>query len=289
MDADPVNSTAQANSPTLTLESSRAGQIMGTAAYMSPEQARGKAVDKRADIWAFGVVLHEMLTGKSVFEGETLSDTLAAVLRAELDWKHLPPDTPPKVRRLLRRCLERDPKRRLRDIGDAWIEMDAPDEPILTNNAQRSYRKWLPWIAAALLGSVGIAWGLFHHPPPAIRPVTRWAIPPKEFMAFVSLSRDGTRLAYNEGSLSSPHVAIRMLDELDGKPLTGTEGGVFPVFSPDGQWILYSTRDNKLKKVRVDGTARKSLRSVRAYCFRDLPLRSCRPVTSVLARRTNGE
>src|SRR5262249_55190171 len=128
MEAEPISGgDPQANSPTLTLDSTRAGQIMGTAAYMSPEQARGKAVDKRADIWAFGVVLYEMLTGKSLFEGEPVSDTLAAVLRADIDLKHLPADTPPKLRRLLQRCLERDPKRRLRDIGDAWIEMDTPD------------------------------------------------------------------------------------------------------------------------------------------------------------------
>ena len=130
MDADPISgSGSQPNAQTLTLDSTRAGQILGTAAYMSPEQARGKPVDKRADIWAFGVVLYEMLTGKSMFEGETVSDTLAAVLRADIDLKHLPADTPPKLRRLLQRCLERDPKRRLRDIGDAWIELDAPDAP----------------------------------------------------------------------------------------------------------------------------------------------------------------
>jgi serine/threonine-protein kinase len=97
--------------------------IMGTAGYMSPEQARAKPVDKRADIWAFGVVLFEMLSGKTTFEGETVSDTLAAVLRADIDWKQLPASTPPRVRRLLQRCLERDVKKRLRDIGDAWIAM----------------------------------------------------------------------------------------------------------------------------------------------------------------------
>ena len=102
----------------------QAGMIMGTAAYMSPEQARGKAVDKRSDIWAFGVVLFEMLTGQRVFQGETVSDIMAATLRQEIDWNALPPTTPADVRQLLRRCLERDPKRRLRDIGEARFALD---------------------------------------------------------------------------------------------------------------------------------------------------------------------
>src|SRR5205085_12463300 len=126
-------------------------------------------VDRRADIWAFGVVLYEMLTGLSVFGGETVSDILAAVLRADPDWKHLPPDTPPKVRRLLRRCLERDPKRRLRDIGDAWIELDAPEEPApaaVAPAALPARRQWLPWAVAAVLGGASVAWGLFHQTAP---------------------------------------------------------------------------------------------------------------------------
>src|SRR5215470_11254139 len=128
MDA-PTSATA-ANpsiSPTLTIEGTRAGVILGTAAYMAPEQARGAAVDKRADIWAFGVVVMEMLTGVMPFRGETVSDTLAGVLRAPIDWSALPPDTPPVVRRLLERCLERDPKRRLRDIGEARIALSEPE------------------------------------------------------------------------------------------------------------------------------------------------------------------
>src|ERR1043166_6101605 len=136
IEGDPASGSGSrpADSPTLTLEATRAGMLMGTAAYMSPEQARGKTVDKRGDIWAFGVVLYEMLTGRTLFEGETLSDTLAGVLRAPLDFEALPSGTPPAgrrraaprgVRRLLERCLERDPKRRLRDMGDAWIDVDA--------------------------------------------------------------------------------------------------------------------------------------------------------------------
>src|SRR5712691_10819077 len=123
-----------ANSPTLTISPTSAGMILGTAGYMSPEQARGVPVDKRADIWAYGVVLYEMLTGREMFSGETVSDALAAVLRADFDWSALPAEAPVPIRRLLRRCLERDRKKRLRDIGDALVEIDealagAPAEP----------------------------------------------------------------------------------------------------------------------------------------------------------------
>src|SRR5271155_4773269 len=121
--SDPSNPV---NSPTLTISPTRAGLILGTAAYMSPEQARGKPVDKRADIWAFGVVLYEMLTGKQLFEAETVSDTLAQVLTKEPDWEQVPAN----VRRLLKKCLEKDPKQRLRDIGDAWELLEEPPAPL---------------------------------------------------------------------------------------------------------------------------------------------------------------
>jgi eukaryotic-like serine/threonine-protein kinase len=136
--------------------------IMGTAAYMSPEQARGKPVDKRADIWAFGVVFLEMLTGRSPFEGETVSDTLAGVLRADVDLKTLPADTPPAIRRLIEHCLQKDPKRRLRDIGDAWIEIDSPAAPAVPVAAAPPPKtSRLPWIAcgaAALIAIAAVAW-----------------------------------------------------------------------------------------------------------------------------------
>src|SRR2546425_697743 len=132
-DNDPQNPGSDpANSPTLTISATRAGMILGTAGYMSPEQARGVPVDKRADIWAYGVVLYEILTGREMFSGETISDTLAAVLKTDADWSALPRETPAPIRRLLRRCLERDRKKRLHDIGDAIVEIDEalarPDE-----------------------------------------------------------------------------------------------------------------------------------------------------------------
>jgi serine/threonine-protein kinase len=247
------------SSPTLTLDSTRAGVILGTAGYMSPEQARGKPVDKRADIWAFGVVLFEMLTGKTTFEGETVSDTLAAVLRADIDWRQLPAGTPPKVRRLLQRCLERDSKKRLRDIGDAWMEIDAPDEAAAPASAPApapgTRAWWLPWAAAALLGGGGIGWGLLHRAPVQPRPVTRWMYTQKEFFGVPALSRDGTRLAVTELDGGTPRLALRMLDQLQGKGIPGSDGMYFPEFSPDGQWIaaFLGLRDSKLKKIPVTG------------------------------------
>ncbi|HYX21183.1 MAG TPA: serine/threonine-protein kinase, partial [Thermoanaerobaculia bacterium] len=148
------------HSPTITAQATQAGVVIGTASYMSPEQARGKAVDKRADIWAFGVVVYEMLTGHKAFEGETVSDVLAAVLRAEIDFTKLPPDTPPAVRDMVRRCLDRDPKHRLRDIGDARIALEdlassgsafaAASEPAAGVPSTRRVWPWSVGIVAAL-------------------------------------------------------------------------------------------------------------------------------------------
>src|SRR5262249_29492648 len=153
-----------ASSPTITISPTLAGTILGTAAYMAPEQARGATVDKRADIWAFGVVLYEMLARKPMFTGETVSDILAGVLRADPDWSALPTDTPPAVRRLLRRCLDRDRKRRLRDIGDARLEMDEAPEvaSAVTPLRRRPAALWL--MAAAVAGAL-IAVALYRLGP----------------------------------------------------------------------------------------------------------------------------
>ena len=253
LEEDPTASNP-ANSPTLTLESTRAGVILGTAAYMSPEQARGKAVDKRADIWAFGLVVYEMLTGRLAFEGETVSDTLAAVLRADIDWSLLPADTPPKVRRLLQRCLERDPKRRLRDIGDAWIEMEAPDEPTPAPHETQQKFPWLPWLAGALLAGAGLVWGWLHTAPAQPRPVVRWTYTQKDLFALLALSPDGTRMVYSELAGNGTRLALRMMDQFDARPIPGSDGGTFSTFSPDGQWIAYlGFTESKLKKIPVTG------------------------------------
>ena len=254
---EPPAGTDPANAPTLTMSPTRAGTILGTAPYMAPEQARGATVDKRADIWAFGCVLYEMLTGRHTFEGETESDTLAAVLRAGIEWDRLPANTPLRVRRLLERCLERDPKRRLRDIGDAWIELERTDEPAPVEKTWGIWQ-WVPWALAALLGAalLAVTWTWLHPPQPAARPVTRWTVPLSQSVVTIALSRDGTRVAIGGGGTSSPTpIVLRMLDEFEGRPLAGTEGGGGPAFSPDGQWIAYLGPPGKLKKVPVTGGA----------------------------------
>ena len=175
------------DSPTLTAAATRAGMLLGTAAYMSPEQARGKRVDRRADIWAFGCVLDEMLTGRDPFGGETTSDILACVIRAEPDWSSIPGSVPPRIRELLRRCLQKDPKQRLRDIGDARIAIEellsgSPVERASAeiSVAQTPWRRAMPWVllaAGLVLGAAGAGLIAWHwRLAPALRPVSLSAI-----------------------------------------------------------------------------------------------------------------
>src|SRR5437867_4825382 len=166
-----TRSSGPATSPTLTISPTSAGMILGTAGYMSPEQARGVTVDKRADIWAYGVVLYEMLTGREMFSGETVSDTLASVLKTDVDWSALPAETPPPIRRLLRRCLERDRKKRLPDIAVARLEIDealarAPVEQAAAPAASPRSRK-LPWAVAAAFAVAFVALALLYFREPA--------------------------------------------------------------------------------------------------------------------------
>jgi Tol biopolymer transport system component len=238
-------------SPTLTIEGTRAGVILGTAAYMSPEQARGKPVDKRADIWAFGCVLYEMLTARPAFTGETITDVLAAVVKNEPDWNAVPE----KVRRLLRQCLEKDPKRRLRDLGDAWQLLDVVPQ---VNAPSRSR---LRWAAAALAVGLGItAVGWWRATRPVDHPLMRLSVdlgPDAVAGQFTTtaISPDGVRLVFPaKSSDGKPMLATRLLAETKPTLLSGTENGRDPFFSPDGKWIGFFA-DGKMKKISVQGGA----------------------------------
>ena len=250
-------------SPTITAAATQAGVVIGTAAYMSPEQARGRVVDKRSDIWSFGVVVYEMLSGRKAFEGETISDTLAAVLRADVDWSALPARTPAPVRRVLRRCLDRDLKTRFHDVADARIAMDETPEPVLRGDvpatSERGHRApW--WIAAGLAVAASTGWWLAIRPrPEAPVRVTGFAVtlPEEVHLPFddsplLEVSRDGTRLVF-VGDRGGPRLLyVRSLDRLDPVPVAGSEGAYSPFFSPDGQWIAFFA-DGKLKKVPAAG------------------------------------
>ena len=239
-------------SPTMTISPTRAGMILGTAAYMSPEQARGKAVDKRADIWAFGCVLYEMIAGRPAFTGETITDVLAAVVKAEPVWE----EVPSKVRRLLKRCLEKDPKRRLRDIGDAWglLEEQPPAESV-------DHSK-LPWAVAAALAVISIVFGgLFWRTTRQVdHPVMRLSVdlgPDAVAGPFTTaaISPDGARLVFPAKSPDGKQMfATRLLDETKPALLSGTENGRDPFFSPDGKWIGFFA-DGKMKKISIQGGA----------------------------------
>ncbi len=248
-------------SPTRARTGTEAGVILGTAAYMSPEQARGKPVDKRADIWAFGVVLYEMLTGRQLFPGETTSDVLAAVLTREPDWSALPASVPGAIRRLLRRCLERDPRNRLHDIADARLDLTTQAE-----SDEKTRRAAAPRFAspppAALLAALGLAvlvLGLLRlreTGPAGLRDVARTSIALPHGHALVAgpeISRDGKRIAFvSTDGLSRPQLYTRRLDEAELRLLAGTEEADMPFFSPDGRWIAFYGRGG-LWKIRVDG------------------------------------
>jgi serine/threonine-protein kinase len=252
---EPVATGNLSDSPTQTISPTRAGVILGTAAYMSPEQARGAAVDKRADIWAFGCVLYEMLSGKLTFHGETTTDVLAAVLKEEPDWSRIPA----KVQPLLRRCLAKNPKYRLRDIGDAMPLVEGGPE--VAPAAQS--RSW-PLIAALAVGLSVAAVGWWRAArsvlPPSYPLVQLSASLPfgtgiSENGQQVALSPDGRRIAVSMRDASGKYqLATRTLDQAQFVPLSGTEGALTPFFSPDGQWIGFSA-DGKLKKIAVQGAA----------------------------------
>jgi len=272
-----VSASQLAASPTLTLGATVQGVILGTAAYMSPEQARGGTADRRADVWAFGVVLWEMLTGESMFAADTVSDTLAGVLRDEIDLERLPAATPPAIHRLLRRCLERSPKNRLHSIADARLVIDdvlagradavAPAEagpPAIAAPAATipTWRRALPW-ALAVLGFAGVA-GLLILGKSSGSPATVLRADvgaPKgtrflfqgDFGSPPVLSRDGTRIVFGAfGESGKSRLWVRSLVSGEERELAGTEGAFAPFFSPDARSVGYFL-DGKLWTLAIDG------------------------------------
>ena len=258
------------NSPMITSPAlmTRVGVLLGTAAYMSPEQAKGRQVDKRSDIWAFGCVLYDMLTGKRAFDGEDVSDTLAAVLRGEPDWNALPTDTPPALRTLLRRSVQRDPKRRLPDIGIARLEIDEaltePQTPLAAALVPMSRRpQWLAWTIAglAVAGALGLAIALMLRRPPADDDrVVRFTIALPEGWRLArapapfKLSPDGRRLLIAAQDANG-RIAIwmRSLDSLTAQQLPGTDGATAAGFwSPDSRFVAFRS-GGRLKKIDVTG------------------------------------
>ena len=263
---EPASSPSLSQSPTLSLAATGAGMILGTAGYMSPEQARGKQVDRRADIWAFGVVLFEMLSASSVFGGETITDTFARLLEREPDWNQLPPQTPLALRKLLQRCLKKDPKERLQAIGEARLLLE---ELIANPTAQTAtaeeasyplWKKWLPWVAAPVFLAAGFF--LRPSPPPPDRPVSQFEFPLPGMQVLLHAFRHGMELSPNGRQVAwvgrgtndqGPRmIYLRALDRWDSVPIPGTAGAFSPTFSPDGTWLGYQ-QGGQIKKVPIAG------------------------------------
>jgi serine/threonine-protein kinase len=278
-DADTSGSNV-ANSPTLTARATQLGMIIGTAAYMAPEQAKGRSVDRRADIWAFGVVLYEMLTGRRAFEGDDISDVLASVLKTDPDWTALPADLPAPLRRLLRRCLEKDPKKRLRDLSEGMLQLEeelaAPVDraspastmamPIPGDGVAAQPRSWwrrvLPGAALVLAAMAIAAAGWFR--PAAEIPGDRVAftyLPDPELSYFntqgnadLAIANSGRFFVYGSGNSTRPRLVLKRFDALDGVVLRGGEG-VNPFISADEEWVGYVDFSDRtiIRKIPVSG------------------------------------
>jgi serine/threonine-protein kinase len=244
------------------------GMLLGTAAYMAPEQARGKSVDKRADIWAFGCVLYEMLSSKRAFAGDYLSDTLANVLTLDADWTQLPPHLPPGVEVALRRCLQKDPRQRIGDAQSVRLALggafDAPPHMPRSTGTKRApvWRRALPWATGLALGGllVGVASATLTRP--AILPVARFVVTTPATPAFsgftgsqnLAISPDGTRIVYRASVGGRMHIYVRQVDQLEGMSLftdNGEPGN--PVVSPDGAWVIFAGPDATWRKVSIAG------------------------------------
>ena len=263
---DPTAEAAREHATVTDPRMTTAGTILGTAAYMSPEQARGQIVDKRTDVWAFGCVLYEMLAGRTAFGRPTVTDTLAAVVQQPPDWTALPPATPPPVIRLLRRCLEKDARRRLRDIADARLDLEDADNPSPVEVVRRRVPPRMLWamVAVSLLGAVGMAFWSFTRGGEVQTPdPVRFAIDllPGEELPLdpglprpLAISRDGRRIVYVARGSSGTRIYLRRPDDPEATPIAGTEGGSAPFVSPDGEWLGFAARGGIWKVPIVGGT-----------------------------------
>ena len=261
-----------ANSERLTLEETQEGLVLGTAAYMSPEQARGQAVDKRTDICSFGLVLFEMLTGKGLYAGKGLTETLAAVIHEEPRLKELPRDTPWTIRKLLERCLRKDPRMRLRDMGDARIAIQecldgdavTANEILVPSGALSWWQRLVPWSAVPILAV--LAWVVGSDPLVSEKPVSRFQMEVDKnetldngFRHGVAVSPDGSHLAFvakSRAASSKYKVYLRQLDQWETTPIEADGDLRQPFFSPDGKWLGVHWRSedgHKLKKYPLDG------------------------------------
>jgi serine/threonine-protein kinase len=268
-----AGATNPADSPAISQLATKAGALLGTAAYMSPEQAKGRQVDRRTDIWAFGCLLYEMLTGQPAFLGEVVTDTLAAVIRAEPDWALLPAATHRQVRILLRRCLHKDARQRLQAMGDARIAIEevlSGTEPS-GEDLQRIHngKLWLAWSVAGAAIVAAIAALVLWSPWPSgtqSHAVTRFTInlPPGQRLAGLSnpalaFSADGGQLAYVATTQDGvQQIYLRAMEGIEARPLSGTEGATSPFFSPDGQWLGFLA-NGKLQKISGKGGVAQTL------------------------------
>ncbi len=249
-------------SPTITTPAmTMAGVILGTAAYMSPEQAKGRPADKRSDLWAFGCVLYEMLTGQRAFGGADVTDTLAFVITKEPDWTRLPATTPPSIRRLLRRALEKDRKRRLSDAADARLEIE--DDRVDSDAAHQhrpAKRQRLAWVAAGVflvIAAVSLPFAVVHvrESVPEERPIRFDVLMPEKVNvvgAPPAISPDGTHLAFAASLGGRTQLWLRRIDSTVVQPLAGTDGADYPFWSPDSRSIAFFA-GGKLRKIDASG------------------------------------
>ena len=263
MDGTPAN-PALSNSPTL-ITGSMAGMIIGTAAYMSPEQARGRTADERSDIFAFGCVLYEVLTGRQAFQGEDVSDVLASVMKVDADFTHLPENLNPKLSAFLRRCLAKNRKDRWYAVGDIRVEIGsiiAEPQRVETQREERNPPFWnraLPAVVTGLVVAAIVGFSMWRMQPMSSVPVIRFPYVLRKDQVFtrsgrhiLALSPDGSNLDF----VSNEQLYLKPMSDLEAKPIPGTMQNInTPFFSPDGNWIGFYAAEEKLKKIGITGGA----------------------------------